>query len=237
MFFTKGNKRPSQNKLRKPDVLKNVGSFKQSLKKKEPKKPQPPQSVVEEPQPPQSVVEEPQPLQPIIEEPQQVVEEENNVQFVVNEIVSSKTKNIIKVDDIILKNYKPTIDKKKKTEVIYHIEKNSKKDISIMSNNCNKNNININIYNKKKGFKESDLIVSARYSRFAVLLENEKNISLTIKKMAAADIPVFVWGSQIPDGWNDELGCYVTEEKLLSELFEKFINNYNDYNPRKYILN
>ena len=147
MFFTKGNKRPSQNKLRKSDALKNVGSLKQFLKK-EPIKPQPPkpvveepkppQPVVEEPKPPQPVVEEPQPVveepqpvveepQPVVEEPQPVVEEENNVQFVVNETDSSKTKNIINVDDTILKNYKPSVDKNKRGEVVYHIEKNSKK--------------------------------------------------------------------------------------------------------------
>ena len=101
---------------------------------------------------------------------------------------------------------------------------------------CNKNRINVNIYDKKKGFKDSDLIASTKNSKFAILLENETNLSLTIKKMAVADIPVFVWGTNRPSDWNDELGCYVTEQNLLENLFENFINNYDDYTPRKYII-
>lgn len=99
-----------------------------------------------------------------------------------------------------------------------------------------KHNININIYDNNKGFKESDLIASAMNTKFAIILENKTDLSLIIKKMAIADIPVFVWGTNRPNNWNDEFGCYVTEENLLKDLFENFINNYNDYTPRKYIV-
>ena len=157
--------------------------------------------------------------------------------FVINEIDSPKTnKKTIEIDNKIINKYKPTIDKKNRKEIIFYIEENSKKNIDLMHKIFKKNNINVNIYNKNKGFKESDLIASARNSKFAIILENEKSLSLTIKKMAVCDIPVFVWGTNRPDNWDDELGCYVTEEKLIDNLFENFINNYNDYTPRDFIL-
>ena len=68
------------------------------------------------------------------------------------------------------------------------------------------------------------------------ILESETSLSLIIKKCAVADVPVFVFGKHMPDEWNDELGFYVTENNSIINKFETFIDNYKNYNPRKYII-
>ena len=143
---------------------------------------------------------------------------------------------IINDDDPILKNYTPRQKNENKSEVVFYIKKCPKKNINQLTEICKKNNIQINIYNTNKGIKESDLRPSILNSKFAIILESETSLSLIIKKCAVADVPVFVFGKHIPDEWNDELGFYVTENNSIINKFETFIDNYKNYNPRKYII-
>jgi glycosyltransferase involved in cell wall biosynthesis len=95
----------------------------------------------------------------------------------------------------------------------------------------------------------NDLISECSYG---FLLDNTESQGIAVQEMMSCDLPIFVWDKVLWDHRGEEYACEATSvpywdhscgEKVENpsslsktpEKFEKFLENLNDYSPRKFV--
>ena len=87
--------------------------------------------------------------------------------------------------------------------------------------------------------------------RYSFLLDNTESQGIAIQEMMSCDLPIFVWDKGLWDHrgeehactatsvpyWDDSCGEKAEDSHSLSQFFEKFLGNLNNYSPRSFVKN
>ena len=117
-------------------------------------------------------------------------------------------------------------------------------------------NINVKVFNYSNGYSEEEYIESLKNAKYAIWLGRHESQGFALQECLSCDVPILVWNvtkmSQEEDKkeeykdidvdatvipyWNDNCGEYFLYPHEFENIFNKFLNNLDNYKPREYIL-
>jgi len=134
---------------------------------------------------------------------------------------------------------------------IYHKRRNPQ-DLNMLKLFLNNLNINFKIFDYVNKYSEEEYLNYLRESKFGIWLTAHESQGFALEEALSCDVPLLVWnvtslnqeyGSNYPNlpattisYWDEKCGEYFTDINNLHNIFNKFIDNLQNYKPREYIL-
>jgi hypothetical protein len=139
-----------------------------------------------------------------------------------------------------------------KNKVFLYHKSRHPNELSILVNFFKQINIDVHIFSYTSRYNEEEYIHYLQNSKFGIWLGRHESQGFALEEALACNVPLLVWNvtsmnqeygynyTDIPATcipyWDYRCGESFTNLNELPSIYEKFINNLNNYKPREYIL-
>jgi hypothetical protein len=139
-----------------------------------------------------------------------------------------------------------------RTNVFIYFKQRDPKELKIIQQFLYYNNIDYTIFDYTKKYHEKNYLNYLRNSKFGIWIGCHESQGFALEEALSCNVPLLVWdvtsmsqeyGQNYPSikatsipYWDKMCGEYFTNISQLTEIFIKFMNNIDNYTPRKYIL-
>lgn len=139
-----------------------------------------------------------------------------------------------------------------RNDVFLYYKSRHPNELSFLVNFLQKNNIGVRIFSYTSRYNEGEYINYLHNSKFGIWLGRHESQGFALEEALSCNVPLLVWDvtsmnqefgcnyNDIPATtipyWDDRCGESFKTINELSDKFNKFINNLNNYKPREYIL-
>lgn len=139
-----------------------------------------------------------------------------------------------------------------KTDVMIYFKHRNPTELNFITNFLNSKNINYSIFSYNKRYNEDDYINCLQKSKFCIWVSGHESQGFALQEALSCNVPLLVWNvtsmnqeygyayDNIPATttpyWDNICGERFYKESELENTFDKLIQNINNYNPRKFIL-
>lgn len=139
-----------------------------------------------------------------------------------------------------------------KDKVLIYFKHRNPQELNFLQIFLNNKNISYKIFNYDKNYQENDYIQYLQQCKLGIILDAHESQGFAIEEALACNVPLLVWnakvmcqeyGSKYPNHpcssipyWNEQCGEVFYDKEELNEVYERFINKLDTYEPRKYIL-
>lgn len=141
---------------------------------------------------------------------------------------------------------------KERTEIILYFKRRSPFYINFISQFLNNKNIKTTYFDYNRRYKEEDYLNSLQNAKYAIIIDAHESQGFALQEAMSCNVPLLVWNcktmndeygsgyplykaSSIPY-WDNRCGEFFYNEEELEEVYNKFINNIENYRPREFIL-
>lgn len=137
-------------------------------------------------------------------------------------------------------------------KVFVYYKRRKPEELQFIVNYLNENKIEHKVFDYIKKYDEKDYISYLQESKYGIIVDAHESQGFAIEEALASNVPLLVWnvkymsqehGSRYPDivattvpYFDDRCGKIFYEENEFLQMFNEFINNINNYNPRSYIM-
>lgn len=143
----------------------------------------------------------------------------------------------------------------KRQYIMIYYKHRCQSDYDFIMNFCNSKNIPnelIKIFSYTNRYSETDFINTLHNTKYCICIDAHESQGFALQEIMSCNVPLFVWNvhsmtqethtnydhyptTSIPY-WDDICGEYFKYEDEIEIKYTKFINNLNNYNPRKFII-
>ena len=116
-----------------------------------------------------------------------------------------------------------------------------------------KKNIDYKVFDYIKTYNEKDYLDYLKHSKYGIILDAHESQGFAIQEALSCDVPLLVWNTKTMNQehnsnyknfscttipyWDDRCGMVFYESNEISNTFDKFIDNLDNFKPREYVLN
>jgi hypothetical protein len=147
--------------------------------------------------------------------------------------------------------FKPS-DNTTKDKVFIYFKQRKLEELEFLKNYLNKKNIEYRVFHYQHKYKENDYIDFLKKTKYGIWLGRHESQGFALAEALSTNVPLLVWNvksmnqevgcnyddipaSTIPY-WDERCGEVFYNEQELNEVYNRFINKLDTYEPRKYIL-
>jgi hypothetical protein len=152
--------------------------------------------------------------------------------------------------------FKPNKDRKERTEVILYYKNRHPIEILYLINFIISRNIKVNFFDYSSGYEQDEYIECLKNAKYCIWVGSHESQGFALQECLSCDVPILVWdvirmlqeygneekyqninviATTIPY-WSDKCGEYFVSPYDIDKIYDKFINNLDNYKPREYIL-
>ncbi len=167
---------------------------------------------------------------------------------------NNEYENIIKVLPFGVDTYKFCENKNinERDKVFIYYKSRQPNELTFIENFLKSKNIDYIIFDYKKRYNENEYLEYLQNSKYGIILDAHESQGFAIEEAMSCNVPLLIWnikdmsqeygqkypnisGTTIPY-WDNICGEYFYEQNEFENIYNKFINNLNNYKPRDYIL-
>lgn len=125
-------------------------------------------------------------------------------------------------------------------------------ELEYLKNFFKKKNIEYTIFSYDNKYTEYEYLTFLKNAKYGIWLGRHESQGFALLEALSCNVPLLIWNVKTMNQeynynypkfvatcipyWNELCGEYFYEKEELEKTFNIFINNLNNYNPRKYIL-
>jgi len=153
------------------------------------------------------------------------------------------------VDTELFTDVKPITERE---SVFIYFKNRSPNDLRLIENFLEKENIKYKVFSYKERYNSDCYLKYLQESKFGIWVGCHESQGFALEEALSCNVPLLVWnvtsmnqeyGCNYPNipatsipYWDNSCGEFFTNISDLRNIYNKFKNNINNYNPRKYIL-
>lgn len=137
-------------------------------------------------------------------------------------------------------------------KVMLYFKHRDPNDLQIIKNLLNLKNISYEVFSYDKKYNENDYIQYLQNTKYGIWVDAHESQGFALQEALSCNVSLLVWcvktmnqeyGSNYPSlecttipYWDERCGEYFYNPEEFEDIFNKFLNNLNNYKPRDFIL-
>lgn len=139
-----------------------------------------------------------------------------------------------------------------KNNVMVYFKHRNPKDLCFIEGFLKSKNINFSLFSYDKKYNENDYITNLQNSKYCIWIDAHESQGFALQEALSCNVPLLVWNvtsmnqeygstysnlkATTTSYWDNKCGEIFYDINSFEIIFDNFINNINNYNPREFIL-